>query len=105
MKAPINNLEHLTKCPLCQREYGKFNLTILDQTKEKTRLHLKCDYCESASLVFVVANQNGILSLGMVTDVTKEEARRALNSEPISSDDVMDVYAHLKKTGKVEELI
>jgi len=102
---PIGNLEHLTKCPLCQKEYGKFNLTVLDQTKEQTRLHLKCDYCESASLVFVVANQNGILSLGMVTDVTKEEARRALNSDPISGDDVMEIYEQLKKVEKVEELI
>ena len=102
---PIGNLDHLTKCPLCQKEYGRFNLTVLDQTKEQTRLHLKCDYCESASLVFVVANQNGILSLGMVTDVTKEEARRALDKDPVSQDDVMDVYAYLKQVEKAAELI
>lgn len=102
---PIGNIEHLTKCPLCQKEYGKFNFTVLDQTREKTRLHLKCDYCESASLVFIIANQNGILSLGMVTDVTKEEAQRALDKEPVSQDDVMEIHEYLKGVENAKELI
>ena len=105
MKRPANNLEHLIKCPLCKKEYGNFNITILDQKKGKATLHLTCDYCQTASLVFVIANQNGILSLGMVTDVTKEEAKRAMNREAVSVDEVVEIYQYLKKAEKVEELI
>lgn len=98
-------MEHLTKCPLCQKEYGNFNITILDQKRGKATLHLACDYCQTASLVFVIVNQSGILSLGMVTDVTKDEAKKVMNREAISGDDVVAVYEHLKKTGLAEELI
>lgn len=105
MKRPANNLEHLTKCPLCQKEYGNFNITILDQKRGKATLHLTCEYCQTASLVFVIVNQSGILSLGMVTDVTKEEAKRMLNREAVSADDVVEIYGLLKKTEKAEELI
>lgn len=105
MKRPSNNLEHLTKCPLCRKEYGNFNITILDQKRGRATLHLACEYCQTASLVFVVVNQSGILSLGTVTDVTKEEARRVMNRDAVSSDEVVEIYERLKKTGRLEELI
>lgn len=98
-------MEHLTKCPLCQKEYGNFNITILDQKRGKATLHLKCEYCQTASLVFVIVNQSGILSLGMVTDVTKEEAKSMMNREAVSVDEVAEIHDQLKKIGKVEELI
>lgn len=105
MKRPTNNLEHLTKCPLCRKNYGNFNITILDQKKGKATLHLACEYCQTASLVFVIVNQSGILSLGMVTDVTKEEAKSMMNREAVSVDEVVDVYKYLKKAERAEELI
>lgn len=99
MKTPnsIDNLEHLTKCPQCNRKY-KFNKAlVLNEEDDRTTFHLTCDNCQISTLVFVVSGQYGIVSLGMVTDLDRNEAKFLFRNDAISADNVIEVHQLLSK--------
>ena len=105
MKMPINNLEYLTKCPLCNEAYDNSELIILEEEEKRTTIHLTCRGCKSSMLAVITVSQAGIVSMGMVTDINKDEARSLYNNDAISSDKVIEVHERLKAVKKMEEII
>ena len=51
-----------------------------------------CRKCKSRVLVLITSNQNGISSLGLLTDLSSEEVVKFSQSKPVSTDDVLDLY-------------
>ena len=105
MKMPINNLEYLTKCPLCNENYNQVEALVLEEKENRTTFHMTCRKCKSAMIVFIVVNQAGIISMGMATDIDKEEAGILFNNEAVSADHVIEMHESLKKSEKIEEII
>lgn len=108
MKMPnyVDNLEHLTKCPQCSRKYRFNKALVLDEEDDRTTFHLTCDNCQISTLVFVTAGQYGIVSLGIVTDLDRNEARYLFRNEAISADQVIDAHQLLSQDGvSVKDLI
>lgn len=97
ISAPIDNLGHLTRCPQCDRKYRFNRALILDEEDNRTTFHLTCDSCYTSTLVFVSVGQQGVVSLGMVTDLERNEARQLFKNESISADQVIDMHQFLKK--------
>jgi len=103
---PIDNLEHLTKCPQCTKKYRFNKALVLDEKDDQTTFHLTCSNCHTSTLVFVSMGQYGIVSLGMITDLDREEAKKLFRNEAISANQVIDVHQYLKKfEGSVKDLI
>ncbi len=96
MKTSVNNLESLVKCPICNKKYGQTKILVLEEEENQTTLHLTCESCENSSLVFISSGKLGIVSLGMLTDLTREEVKGIFKSEAISSDQVIEVHRYLK---------
>lgn len=96
MKMPKDNLEHMKKCPICKKAYKGEKTVVLDSNSNKTTFHLTCSNCNISSLVFVVANKLGVVSLGMLTDLSSREAKQFFQGEAISSDQVIAVHKYLK---------
>lgn len=106
MPNPVDNLEHLTKCPHCSRKYRFNKALVLDEEDDRTTFHLTCDNCQISTLVFVTAGQYGIVSLGIVTDLDRNEARYLFRNEAISADQVIDAHQLLSRDGvSVQDLI
>ncbi len=105
MKPSINNLESLAKCPICNKNYGQTNILVLEDSDRKKTLHVTCRSCNVSSLVFISSGKMGIVSLGMLTDLTTEEARLIFKGEAVSTDQVIDVHEYLKNTKEVNEFI
>jgi transcription elongation factor Elf1 len=105
MKPSINNLENLVKCPICNKKYGQAKILVLEENDSKTTLHVTCGNCKISSLVFISSGKMGIVSLGMLTDLTTEEARVIFKGEAVSADHVIDVHEYLKNFKKVNEFI
>jgi len=106
MKPSINNLDNLAKCPICNKKYGQTKLLILGEEANKTTLHVTCENCKISSLVFISSGKMGIVSLGMLTDLTREEAKNLFNNEEISADNVIEVHEYLKNfKGEMSEFI
>lgn len=104
MKAPIHNLEYLTTCPLCNKKYGPVKALVLEEKENKTVLHLTCANCQAATLVFVSFGQAGLASVGMATDIVRDEAKKFFGGEEISSDKVLEIHELLEKTTTISEL-
>lgn len=106
MKMPLDNLQSIIRCPVCNKKYRPAKMLVLDEDDKRTTLHLTCEDCGAASMVFVSMGQFGVVSLGLLTDLKQSEARHVFQGEAISSDNVIEAHQFLKHyTGGVEALI
>lgn len=103
---PEGNMENLVKCPLCNRKYHFNRAVVLDEEEERTTFHFTCDNCQASTLVFVSVSNLGLVSLGMATDLNRDEARKLYKNEAISTDNVLEIHEFLKNfKGSAKELI
>jgi len=82
------------KCPVCDREFRAAEATeILSDPRAGAIVHFTCEDCRS-SLIFSLRMEGpGMIGMGMLTDLAREEARDVLvGSEPVSDDDVLAAY-------------
>ncbi len=106
MKMPLENLQSIIRCPVCNKKYRQALMLVLDEDDKRTTLHLSCADCGASSMVFVSMGQFGIVSLGVLTDLEQSEARAVFSGEAISADQVIEAHQFLKQyTGGVEALI
>ncbi|MFA5777087.1 MAG: hypothetical protein WC906_01455 [Parcubacteria group bacterium] len=106
MKPSINNLDNLAKCPICEKKYGQTKVLVLEEEMNRTTLHVTCESCKISSIVFISSGKMGIVSLGMLTDLTREEAKKLFKSEEVSADNVIEVHEYLKNfKGGISEFI
>jgi hypothetical protein len=96
MKMPTENIKPLMQCPVCGKSFQSARVLVVAEDAERTTLHIGCDDCQATSLVFVSNGQWGVMSVGMLTDLVAEDAKTFFGKEPISSDQVLEVYQDLK---------
>lgn len=81
-------------------------MLVLDEDEKRTTLHLACESCGAASMVFVSMGQFGVVSLGFLTDLKQSEARAVFLSDVVSVDHVIEAHQFLKHhTGGVEAFV
>lgn len=81
-------------------------MLVLEEDDKRTTLHMTCESCGAAAIVFVSLGQLGVVSLGTLTDLEQSEARAVFGGEPVSADNVIEAHQFLKHyTGGVEALI
>ena len=97
MKEQGNNLKQLTKCPLCKSDYRHHQVNVIEDNSVRTVFHLTCEKCQSSFLTFVSGNQKGIFSLGMPTDLSKQEAEVMFKKDIIDANRVLEVYEYFLK--------
>lgn len=97
MKMPIENLQAIIRCPVCNKKYRTTRIVVLDEDEKRTTLHLSCEGCGASSMVFVSLGQFGVVSLGLLTDLEQSEARAVFHGEAISADQVLEVHQFLKQ--------
>lgn len=96
MEHPADRFKPLIHCPVCQRKYDPKSVLLLSEDERKTALHLTCGQCGASSIAFVSLGKTGAVSLGMLTDLTGEEAGRFYGKEAVSSDDALSMHRFLK---------
>jgi hypothetical protein len=95
MKEQEHGLKHLTKCPLCKAKYSHSQASVLEENEARTVFHLTCSKCNSAVIAFVSDSKQGIISLGVATDLTGQEASKFLKGNTIESEEVLKIYEYL----------
>ncbi|MFZ2154140.1 MAG: hypothetical protein WAV16_02805 [Candidatus Moraniibacteriota bacterium] len=96
MREQEYNLKNLAKCPLCKAKYDHSQALVLEENNGRKVFHLKCDKCQTAMLAFIIADgKQGMISLGMATDLSAKEAVDIFKKVPVSEEEVLKVYKYL----------
>ncbi len=85
-------LKFMGRCPICDKEYKKESARLFAQRQSANLVHINCVYCRSSLIAMIMVLGQGLSSVGMVTDLSFEDARRLHNVEPISLDEILEGY-------------
>jgi transcription elongation factor Elf1 len=106
MKLPLENIQSLIRCPVCNKKYRSTQMLVIDEDDKRTTLHMSCEGCSASTIVFVSLGQFGVVTLGTLTDLEQSEARKVFQGEAVSTDNVIEAHQFLKHyTGGVEAFI
>jgi DNA-directed RNA polymerase subunit RPC12/RpoP len=97
MNLILNQLkkEAVITCPLCDKQYKPDNIRIVQENEEKMLVYNNCPHCHSGVLSLLYKDLMGITLVGLVTDLSYEDALKLKNTRQINSDDVLKIYKQL----------
>jgi hypothetical protein len=84
------------KCPVCDAAQDALSLTPLRQDQERAVMHIACEKCGNAIIVFVMYNDVGTMTFGVLTDVYADEAHIVFGQSSVNYDDVLEVHHYLQ---------
>lgn len=87
----------ITHCPVCSQRYDPLEARILEEGENAHLVYISCRDCKSAILAVIVANNMGISSLGLITDLSSDDVMDFKSDKSISVDDVIEVHQFLSK--------
>ena len=92
----------LQRCPLCHVEYGQDAVTCIDAgpVTGKPRLyHCACGSCKRSMVALLVESTGWLSSVGMLTELTADEARTIPVLSPVSGDHCVAIHEMLLGDG------
>ena len=96
MSDKTNNLEILARCSFCKAKLNHHDLTLVLEKERQTIFHATCSQCQTSSLILISSEGKGLLGVGVITDLDREEVKKKLATEVITADEVINVYTALK---------
>lgn len=101
-----NSQDFLSRCSFCGGVLEQNDLTMLEEREHKTIFHIFCSHCQTSLISVLFSNQGGIVSLGIATDLDKNEVRNKFSKKTISADEVIDAHEFIESgQGNLMELI
>ncbi|KKQ26986.1 MAG: hypothetical protein US42_C0017G0007 [Candidatus Magasanikbacteria bacterium GW2011_GWC2_37_14] len=89
-------LRLMNQCPVCHNDFVKNQAQVIEETKGSNLVHLNCKACASTLLVLVVIGPLGMSSVGMITDLSFNDAKRLYKKSAISEDELLNFHTFLK---------
>lgn len=86
------NMQLVTRCPFCSAEYDLDGAQVIGEENDATMVYITCSECESSIVAIVAMSGLGVVSLGLVTDMTVEDTKRFMNEKHVSSDEFLTIY-------------
>jgi len=79
-------------CPICNKKYEVQKIQIIDEVEGRVLSHFQCTHCSSCFLASITETPFGHMAAGLMTDLRADEVVKFAGSEPVSYDDVLDLY-------------
>lgn len=95
-----DNMQLVTRCPFCSAEYDLDGAQVIGEENDATMVYITCSECESSIIAIVAMSGLGIVSLGLVTDMTVEDTKRFMKEKQVTSDEFLSIYETLNKDQK-----
>lgn len=93
----FDNMNFVSRCPFCSAEYDLDGAQVIGEEDDATMVYVTCSECESSIVAIVAMSGMGVISLGLVTDMTAEDTKRFMGTQKISSDELLLLYEVLEK--------
>lgn len=98
-------LKFINRCPICSGIYDGKEARLFAKNDAATLVHLTCGQCASYFVAMVLIVGQGVSSVGMVTDLNFDDARRLYRVEPISTDEIIDAHELMDQNLFIHSLI
>ena len=87
----------MKECLACKRQISDESIKIVAEESNSYMLHQTCPHCENALVLVASINDIGVGLVGMISDLTYEDAGRLYNNEPIDEEFLLEAYQILHK--------
>ncbi len=85
----------ISHCPLCHAFYQPTAAKLVAEHEDRHLVHLECGSCGGAIIAVVIANTLGIQSVGLVTDLSRDDLLRLQSGTAVGPNDVIDLHEYL----------
>ena len=90
-------LKFINRCPICSGIYDGKEAKLFAKNDAATFVHLTCGGCASYFVAMVLVVGKGVSSVGMVTDLSFEDARRLYGAGPLSTDEMIEAHEFIEE--------
>lgn len=91
-------LQFVLRCPLCKTSYRAESAEVIDEKEDSLLVYLNCPRCLSSIIAVINIGGVGVMtSLGLLTDMVKEDVVRLKKRKKVSGNDILNVYETLHK--------
>lgn len=98
------DLRVLTACPFCNTSYTRA-ARVLAQKDDAHVVHIECRNCGGSIVALILPGAVGMQSVGVVTDLLRDEVATFFSALPVASDDVLNIHALLSEESSPELLL
>lgn len=91
-----NNQHFVSRCPFCSSEYDLDGAKVIGEEDDSTMVYVNCSECESSIIAIVAMSGLGIVSLGLVTDMSEPDTKSFLKAPSLTSNDLLGMYELLR---------
>ncbi len=76
-------------CPLCGQEFTDTELDIIESSNGKLMVYATCGNCGVGMIAKVSILPQGLVGLGILTDLSRDEVSEVNQGSPVSADEVL----------------
>ncbi len=98
-------LKFINRCPICSSSYKVETAKLFAKTDTASLVHLTCSSCSSYFVAMVIVVGQGLSSVGMVTDLSYDDARRLYAAPALTTDELIEGYTELNKEFFLQSLL
>ncbi|HBU28094.1 TPA: hypothetical protein DEB00_03195 [Candidatus Uhrbacteria bacterium] len=84
----VEGLRLVSVCPACKKD-GKTNVHILKSDRQTGLVHVTCQTCSHTMMAFLEQQRGGVSCVGLITDLSLQDARYFLDRQCLTADDVL----------------
>jgi len=99
--------QFVSRCPLCNAVYRMEDASTVDSMDDASMMYVECARCKSAIVSVIAMSGMGMISFGMVTDMTRDDLERFRAATSMSSDELLEMIQLLQRRDRtvVRELV
>lgn len=88
-------------CPNCSHRFNRAEASIIGNKGNSILIHITCPKCKISVISSVSLSNAGVMTVGMLTDLSKEDLSMLKEDNAITVDDVIDMHEYIEKKGYV----
>jgi hypothetical protein len=87
-----NNSDLLAKCAACEEIFTQEDILVLEEGEQRSVFHATCQACKSATMIYLSAGNGGVMSVGVVTDLDRDEVEKMFQDPAVNTDEVIAMH-------------
>lgn len=88
-------IKTIGQCPICKEKYQPDKAQLFAKKEAANLVHITCTKCSAHFIAMIVMSGAGVGSIGVITDLSCEDAKQIYQLEPITIDEVIAGYEYI----------